>query len=196
MQLTQNSAAFNFLEQFFSQKKFPALILKGEKSSGKSHLLQIFATKYDAQLWQNLADEKVNPTQVFQPNHFYIIEDIEDFKDEKLLLNLINSAAENKAFLVLSAKKLPRFSLPDLNSRIRNIVNCEIENPDLESIKILLIERFSRLQIKPSDAIIDYIANNINRSYEAVDLIVRSFELESAKNAKNLSLNDVKKLFV
>ncbi len=198
VRLPQNSVAFNFLQQFFTQnnsgvKSIPNLILKGAKSSGKTHLLKIFATKYRANFWQNSLE--TNPTQIFQPSGFYIIENIENFCDENLLLSLINSAFESKAFLVMSAQFLPNFSLPDLKSRIRNIVNCEIENPDLDAIKILLLERFSRMQIKASSPVIEYIANNILRSYAAIEEIVKNCEIELFESGRNLSLGEVKGLF-
>ncbi len=195
VKLSQNSAAFNFLQQFFTQnnsgaKSIQNLILRGAKSSGKTHLLKMFAKKYQANFWQNGLE--INPAQIFRPKHFYIIENIENFRDENLLLSLINSASESDSFLVMSAQFLPNFSLPDLKSRIQNIINCEIENPDSEAIKMLLLERFSRRQIKASPLIIEYIANNILRSYVAIDEVVKNCEIELFESGKNLSLNDVK----
>ena len=50
----ENSSAYKFLEKFFNQDnydsvQFPTIIVKGEEYSGKTHLLNIFANKYNAE---------------------------------------------------------------------------------------------------------------------------------------------------
>src|SRR3989338_5567582 len=146
--LPENSSAFGYLEKFFSQKnfasaQFSSLILKGEKACGKTHLLNIFAHKSNAQF----LDITKNPSEIFCENKFYILEDIEKITDEEWLLRMINFAAE-------------------------------IKNPDFESIKQLLANFLSRRQINLVAKDINFIAKNIDRTYEAILSAVKKYEMQ------------------
>jgi chromosomal replication initiation ATPase DnaA len=195
--LAENSVAFDLFEQFFAQKKFAnsqiqSLILKGEKASGKTHLLNIFAEKYSAQFLSREKILNVNPSNFFTANHYYILENFEEIKDEELLLRLINSATEAQAFLALSAQKISQFKLPDLTSRLKNIHRIEIKSPSRESLKLLLANQLSRRQIKVSQSILNFISNNIEQSFEAIFDVLKFLEDLSYKT-KNIGLSEVKK---
>jgi chromosomal replication initiation ATPase DnaA len=65
----------NFLKKFFaqedfSQSRFPSMILKAEKASGKTHLLHIFAKKFDAEFLNKEKISDVNPASFFIANKF------------------------------------------------------------------------------------------------------------------------------
>lgn len=196
--LPENSAASNFFKKFFVQKDFAtsesqSLILKGEEASGKTHLLQIFARKFGAEFLDHEKISGVNPADFFARNHFYILENVPEIKEEELLLRLINSAVEAGAFLILSSRITPQFKLKDLASRCKNIFTIEIKNPSHESVKMLLTHEFSRRQIKLSRQVIDLISNNVERSFAAVFATVKLVE-NLAQNG-DVKLSEVKKLF-
>ncbi|MBU6338433.1 MAG: hypothetical protein KGQ36_00445 [Rickettsiales bacterium] len=195
----ENSAAVNFLEKFFAQKKFSqaqfsSLILRGAAKSGKTHLFNIFAKKTNAEFL--LIDEisHHNLSSIFSENKFYILENIDEIKNEELLFHLINAAFANKAFLLLSAKGKTEFQLKDLTSRIKNIFALEIKNPSFETIKMLLINSFARKQLKVSRDVIDVIVSNIERSYEAVFNAVKLVEFYYQENGKNITAKEIKKI--
>ncbi len=197
--LTENSAAINFLKKFFEQKdfvssQFQSLILKGAKDCGKTHLLHIFAKKFAAEFLDQEKIIGVNPADFFTAHQFYILENVAEITDEGLVLRLINSAVEAKAFLILSSRNAPQFSLKDLASRVKNIFSVEIKNPSQESLKLLLTNSFSRKQIKLSRAVIDFVSENIARDYESLFAAVRLLEFCSQESAKALDLNAVKKI--
>jgi chromosomal replication initiation ATPase DnaA len=167
MLLDENSAAVSFLEKFFFQKKFSqaqfqSLILRGEAKSGKTHLLNVFAKKRQAAFLQIEQISDANLSSFFKEDHFYILENIEEIKNEELLLHLINAAVESKAFLVLSAQGRVQFELRDLSSRVKNIFTLEIKSPSQDAIKILLMNAFARRQLRVSSSIINFI-NSTNR---------------------------------
>ncbi len=191
LQLAENKIAFEALKKFFAQKDFstshfPSLIIKGANASGKSHLLKVFAKKFNAEF----IDSIIN----FSKNHFYILENIDEIKNEELVLNLVNSASEANAFLILT-KKNSEFKLKDLASRLKNIPVATILEPSLDSIKQLLINQFSRKQIKLSRPIIDFLANNINRDYDAILAAVKKVEFYFSENQKKLTLKELRNLF-
>lgn len=199
--LPENIAAFNFLKSFFAQNnfaksQFTSMILKGEKASGKTHLLNIFAIKFEAEFLNEEKISNINLVNFFSPNKFYIFEDIEKIQDEELLLHLINSVAEAKAFLILTSQNNIKFKLKDLLSRLNNIASIQIKNPSLESIKQLLSNQFSRRQIKLSQPIINFTAENITRSYQAILDAIKVVEFHVQEQRKNLNMKEIKTLLI
>ena len=199
--LAENSAAFEVLNKFFAQKdftesQFESLMIRGEAASGKSHLLNIFAKKFQAEILKKENISSVNPANFFVENNFYIFDNINEIKDEELILRVINSATEAKAFLILSLQNHRQFSLRDLTSRLKNILTIDIENPSLESIKQLLANGFSRRQIKLSGLLIDFIANHIERSYTAILAAIKIVEFYCNENGKNIGMKEVRALFM
>jgi chromosomal replication initiation ATPase DnaA len=198
--LEENLAAVNFLKKFFIQDafyqgQFPSLIIRGARASGKTHLLHIFAGKFHAEFIDQKAISAVNLAGFFLAQQFYILENIDKIKDEELLLRLINSAAEAKAFLILTVRDKPQFNLLDLTSRLKNIFTVEIKNPGCESIKQLLTNNLSRRQIKLSRSIINFIAANISSNYETVLMTAKMIELYCRENGRNLTVREAKIMF-
>lgn len=197
--LDENSAAVNFLSKFFAQKKFsqaqfPSLLLRGPAQSGKTHILNIFAKKFQAEFLQIAEISDQNLSSFFSENKFYILENINEIADEKLLFHLVNAAAESKAFLILSSQNKAQFELKDLSSRIKNIFALEIKNPSQEAIKMLLINAFSRKQLKVSKGVIDFIASHSERTFEAVVVSVKLVEFYTAEVGKNITIKEMKKI--
>lgn len=198
--LEENVGAVRFLKKFFVQDNFnrslyPSLLIKGEAASGKTHLLHILAKTFKVEFVDKEKISEINLVRFFSLNHFYILEDIAEIKDEELLLRVINSAFEAGAFLILSSRGTPQAQLKDLNSRLKNVFAVEIRNPTHESIKQLLSKGFSRRQLKVSKQIIDFIADNIDRSYEAALVVTKIVELRCEQSGKNLTMSEVKKMF-
>lgn len=198
--LAENIDAFNFLKKFLSQKDFAiapfaSLILKGEDGAGKTHMLQILAKKFPLEFLQKAEISEINLIRIFEKNKCYVLENIEEITDDNFLFHLINAAFEANAFLILSSNFKLNFQLKDLISRLKNIYQIEIKNPGLETIKLLLLNLFSRKQIKLSKSIIDYIAGSIDRNYLAILAAVKKIDFYLQEHSKNLTLKQVKTMF-
>ncbi len=197
--LPENSSALKFLKKFFEQKDFsrsqnPALILRGSKACGKTHLLNIFAQKFDAEFITKNTLEKKSLINSLIKNHFYIVENIEEFDDEELLLNLVNSCHESGAFLILSTKEITKFKIKDLNSRLKNILVAEINEPSLESLTHLLANRLSRLQISLSSTALDMISKTISRNYDSVLAAVKKIEFFCHENKRSPTTKEIRQI--
>lgn len=197
--LDENLEAQKILSEFFSQKlfsnsKLQSLILKGEKACGKTHLLNIFAHKSAAKFLTKDDLSQDNLMRIFSKNHFYIFDDI-DYIDDEMLLNLVNLAAEREVFLLMSLENMKVFKLKDLVSRLRNIFVVEIKNLEESSIKQLVVNGFSRRQIKLSAHIINFICDNISRNYLAVSEALNKVEELCYLQKGEVSLRDLKELF-
>jgi chromosomal replication initiation ATPase DnaA len=191
----ENRHSFDFLSHFFLQTEFSsaaikAMILKGESGSGKTHLTKIFIKKYRATILKKYDVQNENLSKFFEKNKFYILENIDEFFDDELLLRLINCAFESNSFLLLTTIFTSGFSLKDLTSRLQNTISTEILPPKSHLIKILLQKEFSKRQIKIDDEIINYSAEKIERKYARILDFVRVVELYSCE--KKMSLKSIK----
>lgn len=198
--LPENSLATKSLKDFFAQKEFtkssfPSLILQGEKSSGKSHLLHILAQENLAKFLNKDQIKKDNLVKFLQENAFYIFEDIDEISDDEMLFHLVNSAFEAKAFLIFSLKDFNNFKLKDLTSRLKNITLCKIEKLQESSLKPLLINGLSRRQIKLSSTLIDFIILHLSRNYQEVFLVLEKIEKLCHEKKGAVIKEDLKEIF-
>jgi chromosomal replication initiation ATPase DnaA len=198
--LPENLAAVNFLKKFFAQDnfskaQFPSVIIRGEAASGKSHLLHKFSQEFAVEFLDKEKISGANLSTFFAPNHFYVLENIHKIESEELILHVINSASEASSFLVLTSLPQTQFALKDLSSRLKNISSAEIKNPSLESVKQLLAKGLSRTQIKLSGKAIEFVSNNINRSYEAIEMAVKKIEFYCQENGQNVSVKALGEMF-
>lgn len=196
----ENSSAYKFLEKFFEQEdfestQFPALIIRGESGSGKTHLLNIFAKKHHAEfIDKNILNDN-NPLNIFAKNKFFIVDDFALIEQEERILALLNSAVEARIFLILSDNNQRKFLLKDLNSRLKNIFSSEIKNPSQETMKILISNQLSHHQIKISSDLIDEITFKAPRNYGSIDEIVKKIIFLQTEQNEKLTKNNLAKLF-
>lgn len=195
----ENENAINFLNGFFAQKlddinTVRSAILKGESQSGKSHLLHIFSQKFGAEFLQESNFNTHNWPAFFKQNNFYILENIEKITSEETLLHIINSASEAKAFLILSAQNIEKFTLRDLVSRLQNIAIVQIEKPQKNLIKILLAQGLSKKQLKVNDDVIEFLASCLKPSYSTIYEALTAIEKHCHSTRKNFTIAEAKKL--
>ncbi|APR97733.1 DnaA ATPase domain-containing protein [Wolbachia endosymbiont of Folsomia candida] len=153
------------------------MILFGPKSSGKTHL---------AHIWQS-----VNNAIFINVNNFvseirysdaFILEDIQNIKDETMLLHCYNYMKENNKRLLMTSSILPKklnFKLRDLSSRILATITLKISPASEELLRIMLIKRFSDKQLKIDLKVINYILARIERSFYSVNKIIEKIDSES-----------------
>ncbi len=196
----ENSSAFKFLEKFFNQEdysatQFPIMIIKGEENSGKTHLLNIFANKYQAEFIDKEILNDNNPLNIFANNKFFIVDDYSQIKEEERILSLINSANEARVFLLLADDNQRKFNLKDLNSRLKNIFATEVKNPSHETMKILIANQLSIQQIKLSTDLLEDIISNTPRSYIEIDSIIKKINFLYNEVGEKISKNNLAKIF-
>ncbi len=160
----------------------PALILYGESGAGKSHLAQLWAQKSGAALLEQPgADSKSNA----------LIENIERIEDERALLHLINSARENKHYLLLTAalppKQLP-FGLPDLTSRLLALPAVSISSPDDGVLAAAMRKQFSDRQLKVEEEVIAYLLPRMERSFSHIKETVEQLDGAALREQKNITI--------
>ena len=190
-----NKYPFNIITSWPKwEKKFINLI--GEKFSGKTHLINVFLKKFNGiKIDANLLDNDfLNKIKIYEN---VVVEDLHSKIDEKLFFTLMNIIDQDNKYLIITSEKPIdniRFKLNDLNSRAKNFLLTNIENPEDDLIYAIILKNLSDRQIIIEKKLIEYIIKRIERSYSKIfDFIYKIDEL-SLKKKKSIDLKIIKEV--
>ncbi len=153
---------------------YPMLLILGPQASGKTHLSSVFT--------QNIfkAKDLTVENASFFPAVF-ALEDIDDRGvDEEALFHLYNETVRKGSFMLLTAKAMPLWHLPDLKTRMNTIPIVRIGMPDDTVIMSLILKGLAERQLDIESDVIDYILKHIERSFASVNRFIelaQSFSL-------------------
>ena len=186
-----NDTAVNLIEDWrnWPQKKH---FLSGPKSSGKSHLANVWATISGANIIS--AHQLSDPEMLASRN--LIIENIDKIVGqidlETNLFHTHNLIFENRNFLLMTSSSSPsacKFFLPDLASRIEGTQLASLKEPDDPLFAALLTKLFTDRQLTPAPDVIQYIVVRLERSYEAAEHFVKKADEQSLVEHKSITRN-------
>ena len=190
-----NYFAFNLIKNWPKWEK-KILNISGDKFSGKTHLAKIFQSKSKA-LYLGHSDVKEEIFKKIKLNESIIIDDFEKIKNEKLLYSLFNLIyQDNKYLLILSNREINviNYSLDDLNSRAKNCIFAQIENPDDDLIFAIIVKSFSDRQIKLEKKLLEFIIKRIERSYGKIYEFIYKVDELSLKKKKPINLKTIREI--
>lgn len=195
-------AANQFAYQTISSwPEWPAsgvVYLSGEKGSGKSHLASLWQRRSGAFILCSSSLTKGFVLEQSQESLAFVLEDIEKIQDEIALFHLLNFIKETRGALLLTSRFLPgvlSFTLPDLMSRLKSVSLVTLEKPDDHFLRMLLIKRFSDLQLKIEASSLDYILKHLTRSYESLDDFVRFVDKLSWQEKRPVTIPFLRRVF-
>ena len=165
------------------------LIVSGGPGAGKSHLATIWARQAQAALAPPLAIRADAALGEFYGRNI-LVEDADRVADERGLFHLFNLVQESRASMLLTASKPPEFwgvRLPDLLSRLRRAPMVQIEQPDDELIRAVLVKLFGDRQLVVEANVIDYVAQRIDRSLDAARDLVRALDEEALAEGSRIN---------
>ena len=169
-----NKTAYHFIEnwEIWPSKKF---VLSGPKSSGKTHLANIWAKISGAEVIS--ANDLKLPVDIPETN--LVIEDVHAIAGNKeqeiALLHTHNLLHQNGFCLLMTGLGNPHrwsISLPDLASRIEGAPLVVLDAPDDRLFAALLAKQFADRQLFPSPQVLNYLITRLERSHEATKLFV------------------------
>jgi len=168
----------------------------GPSGSGKTHLASMLKSKTTVLVKQS---DQLNDRIFFdfKIKEVLIVENLRDNVSEKLLYSLWNTVVQDNKFLLITSKKpinQYKFKLPDLKSRISDIITIGINLPSDDLISVILAKNFSDRQIKVEKKHIDYIIKRIDRSYEKISQFVTTLDKYSLKKGSSFSLKLIKEV--
>jgi chromosomal replication initiation ATPase DnaA len=159
-----NEAALVWLDGDPAQWPLRRLALWGEEGSGKTHLLHRWAAATDADLIDG-AGLRLTP-----PQRAVAIDDA-DAAPERMLLHLLNAAAEAGLPVLLAARPPPArwpVLLPDLASRLRATTAVELRPAEDDLLRTLLMRLLAERQIAVSEPLQGWLLRRLPRSAGAL----------------------------
>jgi len=114
-----------------------------------------------------------------------VLEDLE-FEDleEQALFHLLNLAREHGAYLLITSRS-PLTTFPvkirDLASRLRAVPSVSLMAPDDELLRALIIKLASDRQIAIDKAVVNYLVNHIERSFQSAYRAVQQLDEEAMR---------------
>ena len=191
---------FNAFKLIESWPQWPSRFINifGPIGCGKTHLANILSSKINSLI---ISSQKIDENIInqFKTKECLIIDDFDNDIDENLLYSIINLANQDNKYLIISSPiSLKRFKieLKDLNSRFTSFIEVGIDLPTDDLVKVILTKNFSDKQITISKKNIDYILNNIDRSYEKINLFSSLVDNLSLEKAKPINLKLIKDVLI
>jgi len=184
-----NKKAYDFtIVEKFNQNIF----LFGPKKSGKSYLANLWKDKNNAILYNN------NFTQIIKTKKNIVIDDVLGRSSDENLFHLINHCKLNhlKIYFVSSIDlNTYDFKFNDLYSRLREFFYLEIQEPDDEMCKMLMVKLFSDKQIIIKNTeIFDFIFKRLSRTYFDINIFVEKLDRLSLEKKRQLTIPLIKEI--
>ena len=193
---SNNYSAFKLLEEW---PDWPGrwLNIYGEKGSGKTHLSKILRNKIKNS--RLISANKINNDIIQDLNSLdcLIIDDFNNNIDEKLLYTILNHSKHIENYVLinsLNSIKDMNFNLKDLQSRINSFVFIGIELPTDDILKVIVTKTFSDKQVSINPKLIDFIINNVDRSYQKMFKFIKEVDELSLSTGKSININLIKKV--
>ena len=190
-----NYLAFNLIQNWPKWER-KILNISGDTFSGKTHLAKIFQYKSNA-LYLGHSDINEDVFKKIKLNESIVIDDFEKIKNENLLYSLFNLIyQDNKYLLILSNGTISKinYNLDDLNSRAKNCIFAQIENPDDDLIFAIIVKSFSDRQIKLEKKLLEFIIKRIERSYGKIYEFIYKVDELSLKKRKPINLKTIREI--
>tara|TARA_Y100000768_G_C23963273_1_gene676545 strand:- start:597 stop:1253 length:657 start_codon:yes stop_codon:yes gene_type:complete len=169
----------------------------GTTGSGKTHLAKILEKKIDK--IEIVEAKKVDNKILNNLNDLdcLIIDNYNNNIEETLLYTILNQSKQiEKSILINSRKSINymKFDLKDLKSRINSFLYIGIELPNDDLLKVIISKTLSDKQISINPKILDFIINNVERSYEKMFKFLKDVDELSLSTGKSININLIKKV--
>ena len=186
-QTNQKAYDLTILEKFNQN-----IFLFGPKKSGKSYLANLWKEKNNAISYNN------NLSKIIENKKSVVIDDVLGKSSDEDLFHIINHCKlyNLKMYFTTSMNiNSYSFKFKDLYSRLREFIYLEINPPDDEMCKMLMIKLFSDKQIIiKNKEIFDYILNRLNRTYLDIFFFVEKLDRLSLEKKRQLTIPLIKEI--
>ncbi len=185
---------FNDIKNFKNKFNYPVLILYGPPGSGKTHLAYIYKEITDAKFIKKLNKTNLNEAKSGKSFIFDDFDKVENL-NENLFIHFFNEILFNLGSFLIITSKPPNeinFKLSDLESRIMSCISTKIELPDDDFLYSILVKELSDKMIFLNDKLCLYIIKRIKRNYKSISLFVKTLDIMSLEQKKQITLKLIK----
>jgi len=163
-----------------------AIALVGPEGSGKTHLASIWAADAGARVVSARATTEADLPSALATGAL-VVEDAAAAADERALFHLINLAREQNAFLLFAARTAPAtwpVAIADLRSRLRALPVVTLQAPGDAILRAVLVKLAADRQMTIDEALVNYLASRIERSFAAARTIVVRLDQEALRQRR------------
>ena len=194
-----NKSIIDALSSFSSSNKTNIIFLRGNKSSGKSHLCRAIINTSKKKILY-LASDDIKTVNVFEYD-LLIIDGIDkllsNYPCEEKIFSIINDfILEKKNILVTSTTKLNQidFKIPDLASRLTWDLIFDIrELNDKDKIKVL--KKYAKERgLSLSSSVCDYIMTHYKRDLYFLCNSIKFLDEKSLSLKRNITIPFIKNI--
>ncbi len=159
-------------------------VLVGPEGSGKSHLAAIWAQVSGARV---LSAKLLGETDLLasMATGALVVEDLSpDDLNERALFHLINLAREERVDVLFTARTPPAgfpVDIRDLASRLKVLPVVALTAPDDALLRALIVKLAADRQLAVDEALVNFLANRIERSFAAVRAAVALLDEEALR---------------
>jgi len=193
---SNNFSAYKLVE---SWPNWPGkwLNIFGSKGSGKTHLAKILEKKiYKIKLIEakNIKNELIKDLNNLD---CLIIDNYDNNINEKLLYSILNQSKQLENYILINSVfpiKSTNFNLEDLKSRIRSFLFIGIDLPTDDLLEVIITKTLSEKQVNINPKLLNFIINNVERSYEKMFKFLKDVDELSLSTGKSININLIKKV--
>ena len=182
---------------------FFSMLIFGPKGCGKTHLAHIFAENvclkskktFGVRILQASDIKTSKVARIHKENPCLIVENVSMKIDEEAFFHLFNVYQnEGGSILFTSEKPFAHLSLrlPDLVSRLKMVPCVPILSPDDDMLEALIIKLFTDRQISVSAEVLNYIIQNMERSFSYAERLVAEADKISLSLKRAVSVPMIK----
>lgn len=167
----------------------PVVALVGPPGAGKSHLGAIWADQAGARRLAARDLAGTLPADALATGAL-LLEDAGPKTSELALFHLINSAKEEGAFVLMTAREAPvawGTGLKDLTSRLRAIPTIALAEPEDALLRAVLVKLFADRQLLADADIVEFLARRMERSLDAARRLVTELDRETLETGRRLT---------
>lgn len=166
-----------------------ALLIYGSAGCGKTHLSYMFARPHiDAKDLDRFAE--LIPADARR----VVVENIDETIDEQALFHVFNWTREQNIGLLMTARTIPMFKLPDLASRMALVQKIGILPPDDELIYAVLGKAFDERGILVDSSVLEYAVRQTERSFPALHALIDGADKLSLEQNRRITIPIIKQV--
>lgn len=162
---TSNRAAFELIDRWPDWPS-AAVLLAGPVGSGKTHLVEIWRQAASATVVSapTLTAQVVTALVAAGP---VALEDAHAGFDETAVFHLFNAVLQAGSSLLITTRTWPqswKLTLPDMASRLRAATPVEVQEPDDDLLRRVLVKLFSDRQVLVDPTVVEFLVVRMERS--------------------------------
>lgn len=183
-----NAAAVALIDQWPAWPS-QAAILVGPEGSGKTHLVEAWRQRSDAQRVDAM-QLSTDAAPALLAGHALAVEDVSGGVSERALFHLMNLARQQDASLLLTSEASPEswgVKLPDLNSRLKALPIVRIMAPDDELLRAVLVKQFNDRQLSVDESMVSFVVARMPRSLAAARQLVAEADRRALAGKTNIT---------